>query len=86
MSIPVSAEGIGAIGIIAAWLVRETIPRIQRKRNGNNNNSKPGKADVCIERGEILAKHIVTLGHIDKALDENRDDHKLMFKKLDEMK
>jgi len=84
MSIP--AEGIGAIGIIAAWLVREAIPRIQRRRNGNNNNSKPGKADVCIERGEILAKHIVTLEHIDKTLDENREDHNRMFKKLDEMK
>ena len=97
MAIP--AEGLGAIGIIAAWLVREAIPRIQRRRNGNNanSNSKPGKASVCIKRGEKLVEHDTIIKHLcelsekaDKQYEvsrkENREDHQLMFEKLDELK
>jgi len=93
MAIP--AEGLGVIGIVAAWLAREAIPRIQRRRNGNS--CKPGKASVCIKRGEKLVEHDTVIKHLcelsekaDKQYEisrkENREDHQKIFDKLDELK
>jgi len=80
----IQPEGLGAIGIVAAWLVREAFPRIQKRRNSGN--CKPGLAQVCRDRGEKLAGIDKTLEHIEEAMKENKEDHRRMFKKLDELK
>jgi len=91
----IQPEGLGAIGIVAAWLVREAIPRIQKRRNGNG--CKPGKAKECVKHELELKEHDTTIKHLYKLIDdngkqaevarkENREDHQRIFDKLDELK
>jgi len=101
MSIPVGEVGISALsgGAIVVFLMK-IIPILLRKMNGNskgNNNGKPGKSKTCIDNGKLLYGHELLIKQLcvnmekhetltETARKENREDHKQLFKKLDDLK
>lgn len=102
MSIPIEGVGVGVIsgGTLVALAIK-LLPVLLRKFNGRNrgnrNSPKPGTAKVCIDRGEKIVQHDEAIKHlcgsivrIDKQMEtahkEDREDHRLMFTKLDALK
>jgi len=94
--------GVGAVsgGAVVAFVMK-ILPILLRKFNSiktNNRNSvKPGKANVCIERGKkIVELNGAIIGlcgaveRIDKAFElahtENRQDFQRLFDKIDNLK
>ena len=98
MPIPIGEVGVyaGSGGIIVAFAMK-VIPLLFKKINGRNNGTGPGKADICIERGEKIVEHDTVIKHLcsiieeskklaKEAREENNDAHKLIFRKLDDLK
>lgn len=98
MSIPIGEVGVygGAGGVIVA-VAMKVIPLLFKKVNGRNNGTGPGKADICIKRGEKMVEYDIVIKQLCKGIEEskelakeareeNNDAHKLIFKKLDELK
>ena len=90
MAIPAGEIGVGAVsGAALVGFILKVLPVLLRRMNGksnNNSNNKPGKAQVCIDRGNKLARYDEIFKNLKEALDENKKDHRLMFEKLDELK
>jgi hypothetical protein len=103
MSIPIepATVGISALsgGAVIAFIMK-IAPILLRKWNGsskNNDNSKPGKSDICFKRGIKMGEHEVVIKQLCKNMEdykethetarkENREDHKQIFAKLDDLK
>jgi len=99
MSIPIGEAGayVGSGGVLVA-IAMKLLPLLFKKVNGRNNgNGKPGKAKICIESGKLLAGHEILINQLcanqdkaeksaETARKENREDHKQIFAKLDELK
>ena len=92
--------GVVSGGAVVVFVMK-MLPILMRKFNGRNrinkNSIKPGEAKVCRDRGEKIAEHDQAIlgicGNVDRiekqmeiARTENREDHQLMFKKLDNLR
>jgi len=100
MTLPIGELGVGAVsgGTVVAFVMK-ILPILMRKINGkrrNYNNDQPGKAKVCIDRGEKIVEHDEAIKHlcgsivrIDKQMEtahkEDREDHQNLLSKLDRM-
>ena len=82
MPAPIGEVGIyaGSGGIIMA-VAMKLLPLLFR-----NGNGKPGKAQVCIDRGEKMAAYDEILKHLGEGMDDNKAAHKEIIKKLDALK
>ena len=87
-----TGAGIGATITATFWGVTKLIPVIVKavKTNGPGKNTilksieyKPGKADVCIERGEKLVKHNQILINLVNDTEESKEDRKDIKLKID---
>ena len=94
-------KGIGSEGVVLLTLfllVKELIipmwKRIQGKngRTGTlrlNPNSKPGNAQVCKDNNDEIVKLKTKFEGLEKKVekhcDQNREDHKSMFEKIDDL-
>lgn len=71
--------------LIQAVIVLLLILLMKILRNGGSRTVKqeePGKAEVCIERGEQLQKHETELEHLIKDLDEEKENRKQFRKDI----
>jgi len=100
MSLPMGEVGVGAIsgGTLVALAIK-LLPILLRKFNSkksNVNNSNPGKAKVCIDRGlKIKELDMAIVGlcgsveRIEKQMEttrkENREDHQIIINRLNEL-
>jgi len=62
----------------------------RRRTNTGNPNGKPGKAETCIKHGEKLTELKGKIEALKEDFEEfksnNRDDHRLIFDKIDSLK
>jgi len=101
MSLPIGEVGVGAIsgGTLVALAIK-LLPILLRKFNNKNRNNinsvKPGKANVCIERGKEILQHDIAIKHLcaltekvdermEVARKENREDHQIIINRLNEL-
>ena len=99
MSIPIGEAGayIGSGGILVA-VAMKLLPLLFKKVNGRNNgNNNPGKADICIKRGNKMVEHDVVIKQLCKNMEEYKKTHETarlennaahagIIKKLDALK
>jgi len=81
-----TGAGIGGVIVATFWGMTKLIPVIAKavKANGSglklnsikSINCKPGKADICIERGERLATHNQILINLVNETEESKEDRK----------
>jgi hypothetical protein len=97
----VGAISGGAVVVFLMKIVPILLRKINGNSRRNNirinNGSKPGKSKTCIKNSNMLAGHEVLLKQLcvnqnkaeesaETARKENREDHKQIFDKLDELK
>lgn len=83
----ITGAGIGGVIVGMFWGMTKLIPVIAKAVKGNSGSGlklnsiksidcKPGKADVCIERGERLATHNQILINLVNETEESKEDRK----------
>ena len=79
MPVPIEAVGLyaGSGGVIVAAAMK-LLPLLFNKANGknNSNNSKPGKADICIKRGYKIGEHDLVIKQLCANMKEYKNDAK----------
>lgn len=86
-----TGAGIGGVVVATCWGISKVIPAIAKAVKSNSGSKstakllecKPGKADVCIKRGEKLATHNQILINLVNATEESKADRKDIKDKLD---
>ena len=84
---------IGGVIVATCWGISKVIPAVAKvvRSNGkysSKNNTvksiecKPGKAEVCIERGEKLATHDQILINLVNETEESKEDRKDIKKEI----
>ena len=81
----ITGAGIGGVIVATFWGMTKLIPVIAKavKANGSGKNItlksleyKPGKAQICIDRGEKLATHNQILINLVNETEESKEDRK----------
>lgn len=85
-----TGAGIGGVIIATCWGMSKVIPVVAKAVRSNGKNSKkntleckPGKAQICIKRGEKLVEHEGILNQLVQADKDSKEDRKEIKTKIE---